>query len=359
MRVDFSFPTGNGVVAASANGLVLDRDLRDSSGDRWYWHARLTAEQDGTAHIRLARPGLIGRYGPAVRSSDEYDWLWPSIGSDDAFRVPLTAGATVHVSATLPYGPRELAAFRSRTANALNWAALTSSEGGRPVPIAAVRTAGARRSIVLTARHHACEAMASFVLEGAVSAFLAARQRGDATASGCDLLAVPFVDVDGVHRGDQGKARLPWDHNRDYGPVSRYRAVSALRAALNAELRPIYALDLHTPGLRGDIEERPYVVASGDPGDVDTATELLARLNAEDPRRADGAAELLLFDHEWNSRLSIGQRCAAAWLRSLPGCRVATTIEYPNAVDYDRPIRAADARNFGAALLRSLLNMIE
>jgi hypothetical protein len=150
------------------------------------------------------------------------------------------------------------------------------------------------------------------------------------------------------------------DHNRDYGAMSRYRAVSALRAMMAREHRAVYALDLHTPGLRGDIEEQPYVVASADTGDAEAAAQLLTLLNASDDNSSvRGTAGLLRFDQEWNSSTSQGQRCCAAWLRSLPVTRLATTIEYPNAVDRGLPISPADARGFGANLLRALLTMIE
>lgn len=152
---------------------------------------------------------------------------------------------------------------------------------------------------------------------------------------------------------------MPWDHNRDYGATSRYRAVSALRAMMVSEHRAIYALDLHTPGLRGDIEEQPYVVASADKDDAEAAAELLKRLNAADTSRARGGSSLLLFEQGWNSSSSSGQRCCAAWLRSLPMTRLATIIEYPNAVDRGLPVSRADARGFGANLLRALLTMVE
>ena len=31
-----------------------------------------------------------------------------------------------------------------------------------------------------------------------------------------EVLAIPFMDKDGVEEGDQGKNRKPRDHNRDY-----------------------------------------------------------------------------------------------------------------------------------------------
>jgi hypothetical protein len=359
LRLATSFPTGNGVVVVRDHEVLLDRDLRDSTGDRWYWHVGLTADQDVEVRVSPARPLLVGQFGPAVRIAGDYDWLWPEPRNDDAFDLRIGAGVTIYVSATIPYGPRDLAAFRLRHGETLRWRELTISEAGREVPVLRVPAQDARRVIVLTARHHACEAMASFVLEGAVDEFVMLRRAGNSLAGGVELVAVPMMDIDGVHEGDQGKARQPWDHNRDYGPTSRYRAVSALRTMMAAEDRDIYALDLHTPGLRGAIEEQPYVVTSADLGDAEAAAEFLSRLNSTDPARARGSSYMLPFEYGWNSSSSAGQRCCAAWLRSLPATRLATTIEYPNAVDRDQPIRPADARGFGAALLRSLLAMVE
>lgn len=359
VRLDTSFPTGNGVVVLHDSEVVLDRDLRDSTGDRWYWHVRLTADQDVTVRVRLARSGLLGQFGPTVRTSGEFSWLWSVAGHDDAFELQIAPGTTVHASATIPYGPRELAAFCSRQGNVLRWDLLATSEGGRQVPVLTVPAADAQRVILLTGRHHACEAMASFVIEGVIDQLVTLQRAGDPMARSFELVAVPMIDVDGVYEGDQGKARQPWDHNRDYGPTSRYRAVSALRAMMAHEHRVIYALDLHTPGLRGDIEEQPYVVASADRGDAEAVTGLLSLLNATDDRRTRGEVGRLPFEQEWNSSTSSGQRCCAAWLRSLPTTRFATTIEYPNAVDRGRPITPDNARDFGAALLSSLLAMVE
>lgn len=359
VHLEASFPTGNGVVVAHNDELVLDRDLRDSTGERWYWHVQLTADQATVVRVRLARPGLIGRFGPALRTGDDYNWLWSGAGQDGTFDIQMAAGATVHTSATIPYGPHELSAFRCRTRDALRWSVLTISEAGREVPVGRVDAPRARRVILLTARHHACEAMASFVMEGAIEQFIALRHEDIRLASGCELVSVPLVDVDGVHEGDQGKARMPWDHNRDYAETSRYRVVAALRTMMAREHRAIYALDLHTPGLRGDIEERPYVVTSADTGDMEAATEFLTRLNAADTSCGRDPVRLLHFDRDWNSSSSPGQRCCAAWLRSLPATRLATTIEYPNAVDRGRPISPGDARYFGANLMRSLLTMVE
>jgi hypothetical protein len=364
VRLTTSFATGNGVISVGGGGVVggdnavvLDTDLRDSVGERWYWHLSATAAADTELRIRMAKPLLIGRFGPAVRTVADYGWLWRSEAPDTGFDLRITAGTTVWASATLPYGMANLRTFRDSLGKDLSGTTLATSEGGRGVPLLRSGSGSADRVIVLTCRHHACEATASYVLEGAVGGFVERARRDDRIARRCELIAAPLMDVDGVQRGDQGKARTPWDHNRDYGPSSRYRAVAALRAMLATEDRPIYALDLHTPGLRGELEERPYVVISAERRDADTAGHLLTLLNTSAPGHACRGVRPLVFDHAWNTASSTGQRCCAAWLRSVPATRLATTIEYPNAVDQGLPVTAARARAFGAALMDALLTI--
>jgi len=190
------------------------------------------------------------------------------------------------------------------------------------------------------------------VLEGAVNEFIEMRRAHHPRALTTELLAIPVIDVDGVHQGDQGKARRPWDHNRDYHAArSRYLAVTALRIMIESADLPLYALDLHTPGIRGEIEEKPYIVASG--GDDTASAEAL--IDALDETRT----ELLIFDQDWNTPTSAGQRCCAAWLRSVARTRIALTVEYPNAVNRGRPVTPTEARRYGAGLIRSLLRLID
>jgi hypothetical protein len=386
---DTAFATGGGVVKnIDENTILLDRDLRDSTGDRWYWHVRLRSPTTTTVRVQMARPGILGRFGPATSAgahertagsptcsevvdrvwqtldtvSEVVDYSWPGrdgAAPDGHFDVGLRGGQPTLLCATIPYGPRELHCFRRRLGDHASWHSLAHSEAGRVVPLVRVPGSAARRILVLTARHHACEAMASYVLEGAVLEFLDLRKNGHLVARSTELVALPMMDIDGVCAGDQGKARVPWDHNRDYGSGCRYRSVEALRSLMQWEDRLTFALDLHTPGLRGRAEERPYIVASGDPGDIDDAYQLLAGLESVNASAVHcDPPGILVFDGAWNSAHSSSARCCAAWLRSRPSTRIALTIEYPNAVDRGTPVFPCDARRFGGHLLRSLLALM-
>lgn len=356
--VETRFPTGNGKVTSLGDGsLVIDRDLRDSTGDRWYWHVRLRARADTAVQVRTARPLLVGLFGPALSSSGPYVWLHSTTRPDTSFDVELVAGRSVALCATLPYGSAQLTTFRHDLGRHGRWQRLSRGTCGKPVPLFTAGSPAARYRIVLTARHHACEAMASFVLEGAVRQFVADVQRWRPLARRCELIVVPMVDFDGVVAGDQGKARQPWDHNRDYGAVSRYVAVRALRDLLIRDSRPLLALDFHTPGLRGPLEERPYVVASGDADDFEKAQQLLDALPT-DPADASDVPALLVFDEDWNSVRGTGHRCFAAYVRSLNRVNTAFSIEYPNAVLRGTAVTPDRARSFGAAILCALLSLL-
>ncbi|MGH3449772.1 MAG: hypothetical protein ACRDQW_03400 [Haloechinothrix sp.] len=348
------FPGGNGIVSYLPDGAVLlDRDKRDSVGDRWYWSVRMRSDRSGVVRVGLARPGILGRFGPWVRRGTREAWLSTTPIPDGSFDLPIEPGEVVEVSAAAPYGPKQLRRFigKTRQASGVSWTDLTKSEDGRPVPLAvANHHARPTRTVLLTARHHACEGAGSFVLEGAVARFLEMRREGRGEALTTELIAAPIVDIDGVWRGDPGKARRPWDHNRDYQSRSRYRAVAALRTLIGSTHRPLFALDLHTPGLRGVLEERPYIVASGHEQDTRQARDLVTEAEAVD-------AQLLVFDEEWNDPASTGQRCCAAWLRSLRRTRLALTIEYPNAVDRGTPVTPECARRFGAVMIQGLTTL--
>lgn len=358
IAVETRFPTGNGRVTSPGEGdLVIDRDLRDSTGDRWYWHVRLRACADTAVQVRMARPLLIGLFGPALSSPGPYTWLHSTPRPDGSFDLPLTAGRAVALCATLPYSPKQLAAFRRDIGRYCRWHRLGCRANGEPIPLFTAGSCAAKYRIVLTARHHACEAMASFVLEGAVGQFLSDIQTRRSPARRCELIVVPMVDFDGVVAGDQGKARQPWDHNRDYGVESRYAAVRALRDLVDRDPRPSLALDFHTPGLRGPLEERPYVIASGDSDDAEKAQQLLDVVATVTTSTADLPA-LLVFDEDWNSVCGCRQRCFAAYIRSLNRSNVAFSIEYPNAVLRGTAVTPERARRFGATILSALLSLL-
>lgn len=96
-------------------------------------------------------------------------------------------------------------------------------------------------SVILTARHHACENPGSYTLEGIVEQLL------KEPIPNTRVLIVPFMDYDGVVAGDQGKFRQPHDYNRDYVDGSIYPEVIALKEYVE-KYGCHYGFDFHAPG---------------------------------------------------------------------------------------------------------------
>ena len=136
---------------------------------------------------------------------------------------------------------------------------LSRSRKDRSVEL--VRAGEGSEVVLLTSRHHCCEAMATYTMEGFLSASLR-----PALSQRWQVLAVPFMDKDGVEDGDQGKFRRPHDHNRDYNPKPLYPEVAALmRLGQALTQRVVAVIDLHCPHIRGEWNDRVYLVGSSDP----------------------------------------------------------------------------------------------
>ena len=139
---------------------------------------------------------------------------------------------------------------------------LCRSRAGRSVPRLRLREGEPAQTVLFTCRHHAQESMASFALEGAIRALASDEPWARDFRRSFEVLAVPFVDRDGVEDGTQGKCRIPHDHNRDYGAPGGhlYPECAAIERILD-ERRPPVVLDLHCPWIRGgDTNESPYLV---------------------------------------------------------------------------------------------------
>ena len=267
------FPGGNVKMARNESGSVqLSPDLR---GDNpwFYWYFEAQAVQPD--RVRFVFPetvvgfknGAIGYQGPAISTDRGTTWKWMGTDSvkDNVFTYDFAnKGEVVRFAVTIPYVASDLDEFLAKHAKNphLKTSTLTKSRGGRDVKLLVVGTPGPeKQAILLTARHHAAETIASYVLEGILEEALADSPHGKAFRDRYVLYAVPLVDRDGVENGDQGKNRKPHDHNRDYGENSIYPEVAAIKR-LHADIGFRYALDLHCPTLVMPDHQVLYFVGS-------------------------------------------------------------------------------------------------
>ena len=254
IRIDDRLPAGNIVFEKIINDTVyIHQDMRGADKVWFYWGFRVRGAQGKKLTFAFTKSDVVGSRGPVI-STDRgktYDYLAEKGAGKRTFTYKFPDDAKeVWFYECFPYTPQMWSAFmKSSDKNLYEKGVLCKSLKGRKVPFYRIPTDGAspKLSVVVTSRHHCSEAPATFVVEGLVSAFLEDSELGRWLRSNVELTVVPFVDMDGVTDGDQGKWRKPHDHNRDYTEFL-YPETKAL-SALIKEIHPDIFLDFHNPTL--------------------------------------------------------------------------------------------------------------
>ncbi len=365
LRIDADFPGGN-IIVDRMNGdrVLLRQDLRDTPRWWFYWCFRVRGAGGRSLTFEFTDGNPIGRLGPACSKDGGRTWSWLGAeavdGASFSFRFPETADE-VRFAFTTPYQASDLQTFVDALQSdpSLKVSSLCRTRKGRDVEVLhAGRLDGkAEHRVLVTARHHACESMASFVLEGLVRAVVRDKEQ-QWLREHVEFMVVPFVDKDGVEQGDQGKLRAPRDPNRDYDGTSIYPSVAALRDRVPgwADGRLKIALDLHCPYIRGGRNEKVFFV--GQPEDrISQNTQRLAGLLESLPVAGlpYHTKDNLPFGQEWNNRAKLGEgRSMADWAAQLPGIEVACTIEVPYAIASGTTVTPESAREFGGNLCHAI-----
>jgi hypothetical protein len=230
--------------------IIIENELRDTTED-WFYFAFCVEGAEGRELTFEMQKNRIGYWGPAV-SHDLESWHWLDSYNENSFTYKFGENESrVYFAHHILYPTRRF--FDLASNNRITVSELCRSRRGRSVPCLVLGEGD--ETIFLTARHHACESTGSYVLEGVLSELI-----GDLPA-GFRIACVPFVDYDGVLDGDQGKARYPHDHNRDYtaDAPSIYPEVSAIRA-LAEKYGCRYAFDFHSPWHKGKQNDTIFMV---------------------------------------------------------------------------------------------------
>lgn len=364
--VDGGFPGGNIVVEGVEGDTVrLHQDLRDTEGDWFYWYFRVRGAAGRRLRFQFTRSAAIGARGPAVSRDGGRNWGWLGRSGEEgeSFQYEFAAGVReARFCMSIPYMESDLRRFLARHAGSryLRRRVLCRTKAGREAELLECGAAGGKKGkiVLLTARHHACESIASYALEGLLETVLGAGETGEWLRGNLRFLVAPFMDKDGVEEGDQGKNRRPRDHNRDYDGRSLYPSVAAIRR-LGEGWRAgevLMALDLHCPWLRGGEHEQVHFVGGPEPGPwVGLAQfgEVLER-GREGPlpfRSADN----LPFGKSWNTEKNTAAgRSFGRWAAGLAGVAAAGTLEIPYANAGGVEVTAESARALGRDLARSL-----
>jgi FAD dependent oxidoreductase len=371
-NIDADFPGGNIKVERIEGDTVhVRQELRDTKGWWFYWGFRVREAAGRTLTFQFEGRSPIGVRGPAVSSDDGATWSWLGTEAvdDNAFSYTFADGAKdVRFCFAIPYQASELKRFLDAHSGNPHLVVEPhcSTRHGREVERirAGCLDGEPEHRVLFTARHHACESIADYVLEGILEAVLADTDDGRWFRANVEVLAVPFMDKDGVEDGDQGKNRQPHDHNRDYGDDSIYAAPRALRDFVSewSQGRLKVALDLHCPYIRGGDDgvgsnERVFFVCG--PDDAGTArlqefAVILERVQTGPLHYA--ARHNMPWGTGWNKGIS---GMSAHWMASLSGVLIANTIEIPYANVGETDVTVENARLLGHDLARAIRVYLE
>ena len=332
------YPGANITLVSKRNGVVNLRPQADAgSDDYFYWNFEASSASARTVTFRLDKGSFYGALlsplGVLCSTDGGKTWVrGGSVSSDlSSFTYSFEAGQTVRFCDVLPYTATDWQQFAARWASNgyVSFDTLCKSNGGANVPMMILGNAEAENFIIYTSRHHCCETIGSYVLEGAIEWILK-----DAPAEFLKnycVYVVPMVDFDGVENGDQGKGRAPHDYNRDYLEDDEvlYNAVRAIQNLTNEKLAEGKALaayiDFHAPGsiTTGLGNHLSYPVLEA------TMTAAIDRFAAilDQIENADTSVDKLTYDpaNKWVGSAS-ADGVSKAWFQEK-GAKLSVTVE--------------------------------
>ncbi len=371
IQIDSNFPGGNiAVDRIEGDTIYLHPDQRDTVGGWFYWALRLRGAAGRKLNFIFEPWRAVGMTGPALSYDGGLTWQWQNHDfSPDRFTISIPAhGDDLLLAVSFVYTQANWERFIATLSPSPVWQlqSLCQTRKGRNVELLQLgcEPGHGKRHVVFTARHHCCEVIASYALEGVISALLADTPAAAALRHEVSFTIIPFADKDGVEAGDQGKNRAPRDHNRDYKDESLYAETAAIRKLLGgwAETHGITAtFDLHCPALIGSYESQVYQVGREYPRHWAAQQRFGSLLEAA--VSPDGlpyrASNDLPFGVGWNvARNFSGGFGFTRWSGDLPGILLATTFEIPYGTAGGVEVSVARARRFGHDLVAALANWL-
>ena len=312
--------------------------------------------------------------GAAFSEDGGFNWTWidqkDNLGPD-LFAFTFTKpNQTIQFSFAQPYTQNNFERFIHPHIldNRLKQSTFCQSNQGRAVEKILISNFDKQPSfkILFVARAHACEMMSNYLIEGMITNLLSGSPAMEELLNRAEIMIIPFLDKDGVENGDQGKNRIPRDHNRDYSGTSIYATTRTIREAIPQWVGdlPWIGIDLHNPWIKGEHNEWAYMVGNANPG-IEAQQRIFAKIlsdNRKGPLKFDIEHGLLAYGTAWNkgSNYEKGEPFNA-WAAQYfdKGLQLTTTLEFPYALNHGQVVTAENAREFGKDLIHAIAIYIE
>ena len=345
IKIVSDYPGGNILVHEITKDTVrVSPDLSETQGEWFYWNFKVTGVKGKTITFKFDPfkwEQIFSKFGPAYSINNDHTWKWYGENRVDknSFTYSFAEQDTIaYFGMAFPYTEKELNKFISglRYRESILTDTLCMSPENRAVEKLTIKPAVDEPAykVLITARHHACETMASFELEGIIQSIL--NERGlDYLRKNVEFIIIPFMDKDGVENGEQGKNRDPRDHNRDYSGDPIHNSTATLRNMIQkwSQGKVKIALDLHCPLLKGEHQEYIFIVGNSVPKMEKNQLEFAKFL--EDNTTGELSfykRSFLPFGVRWNVAGSYSKGGKFSdWAARLPGVSLSASIEFPYA----------------------------
>lgn len=363
--IDKELPAGNIVFERIVNDTVyVHQELRGSKKAWFYWAFRARGCQGKKLTFVFTKSFAICERGPVVSldKGKTYEYLAEEGSTPHSFTYTFPADAKeVWFYECHPYTPEMWEAFLKKPHKGeFETGVLCKTRKGRDVPFFRMtpRNSKPLSSVVLSARHHCSEAPAMYALEGMVATFLEDSELGEWLRNNVELTVVPFVDMDGAVDGDQGKWRLPHDHNRDYTAFI-YPETAAL-ASLIAETEPQVFLDFHNPKLYKYNDNYIYTPYKEYNGVAELNFSALMEKYQEGGLKYQ-TTDNLAYGTSWNAKHNYtdGMNVTSWVATNIKTIQIVRTIEFPFAYSNGELVYPGKLRQFGHGMARALRAYIE
>ncbi|MBQ1955777.1 MAG: hypothetical protein II350_08590 [Clostridia bacterium] len=351
MQIHGNFTGGNiRLISADENTVTLENEYRDSYDGWFYWAFCIENAENRTITFKLQKDRL-GYFGPAV-SHDLKNWSWLGTGArsneGDSFVYSFAPGENrVYFAHDMLYHPDRFFEFAKKLG--LPTEELCTGYKGSSIP--AVKFGSGEISIVLTARHHACEATGSYVLEGVLEELYTK------PIPNTKIFCVPFVDFEGVIRGDQGKDRSPHDHNRDYLPLRENSIYPECIAIMDYVIQNKchYAFDFHSPWHIGGRNDKVFIVKNPVHNDIIHGFSEIFEKKISEGSMKYSPADDIAAGEDWNV---FAYNCSN-FMSSRKENKLAFSLETAYFGTEDNVISAEKAIELGRCFVAALREYIE
>ncbi len=346
MLIHKNFIGGNITVEKTeGNSVFLEREKRDTT-EWFYWAFCVEGAAGKTLDFIFPKENRVGRFGAAV-SHDLKSWHWQDIeAAGDRFSYTFGENENkVYFAHHMLYDPERMNVFAAERAIPVK--TLCTTEKGRKLPF--LSFGEGKKHILLCSRHHCCESTGTYVLEGCISELFGK------LPDDYSVTVIPFVDYDGMLDGDQGKNRIPHDHNRDYTDKPIYNSTKEI-IRIVAENPPEIFMDFHSPGHMWNGND--YNFFSHAKTKMGASTDKFGKILADEssslPLNYDGKNDVR-SNEKWNSDNNPNSK---NYMSDIPGIRLVLSTEtayfgFPESkVSIDRLL------DFGRAYGRSILRFI-